>query len=216
MALFPLSAMAATVFVDGGVRYQTMDGFGTSVRVFDDPHVFENFNPATGRAATVLTTAQQNEVLYRLYTELKLTRIRPASPDTGVGTGIEPVNDNSNPDLTDLSKFNFDWKRLDAHADYIARARESGADTFFLSPLSRETWMGTNAQSASDVGEYSEWLLAQVRRSAERGVRLPYLSVANEPSYSRNPLSGEFMREVIKNLGPRLRAEGFRHPVRRH
>lgn len=200
---------AATVLVDGSVRHQTMDGFGSSVRVFDDPHVFDNFDPSTARAATVLTTAQQDQVLDRLYTDLKLTRVRPASPDTAVGSGIEPVNDNNNPNLTDLSKFNFDWKRLDAHVDYIATARERGADTFFLSPLGREAWMGTNAQSSSDVGEYAEWLLAQVRRSAERGVTLPYLSVANEPSYSRNTMSGEFMREVIKNLGPRLRAEGF-------
>jgi len=205
--LFPSAVRAATVLMDGSVRYQTMDGFGTSVRVFDDPHVFENFNPATGRAATVLTTAQQDQVLNRLYTDLKLTRVRPASPDTTVGSGIEPVNDNNNPNLTDLSKFNFDWKRLDAHVDYIARARDRGADTFFLSPLSREAWMGTT--TANDVAEYSEWLLAQVKRSAERGVRLPFLSVANEPSYTRNTMSGAFLRDVIKNLGPHLRAEGF-------
>ncbi len=204
-----ISLTAATVLIDGGARYQTMDGFGSSVRVFDDPHVFDNFNPATGRAATQLTVSQQDQVLDRLYVDLKLTRVRPASPDTAVGSGIEPVNDNSNPNVTDLSKFNFDWKRLDAHVDYIARARQRGADSFFLSPLSRETWMGTNALSSSDIGEYAEWLLVQVRRSAERGVTLPYLSVANEPSYSRNSMSGEFMREVIKNLGPRLRAEGF-------
>ncbi len=91
--LFSTGVSAATVSVDGSVRYQRMDGFGTSVRVFDDPHVFENFNPVTGRAATVLTIAQQDQVLDRLYTDLKLTRVRPASPDTGVGSGIEPVND---------------------------------------------------------------------------------------------------------------------------
>lgn len=37
---------------------------------------------------------------------------------------------------------------------------------------------------------------------------MPYLSVANEPSYSRNPLSGPFVRDVIKILGPKLRAAG--------
>src|SRR5829696_700779 len=65
---------AATVLVDGGVRYQAMDGFGTSFRVFDDPHVFDNFNPSTARAATVLTAAQQDQILDRLYTDLKLNR----------------------------------------------------------------------------------------------------------------------------------------------
>lgn len=202
-----LSEARAAVVVDGAVRFQTMDGFGSSVRVFDDPHVFDNFNPATGRAATTMTAAEQDEILDKLYTDLKLTRVRPASPDTAVGAGIEPVNDNSDPLVTDLSKFNFTWKHLDAHVDYIVRARERGANTAFLSPLSRESWMGTS--TASDVAEYSEWLLAQVRRSADRGVRLPYLSVANEPSYTRNTMSGAFLRDVIKNLGPRLQAEGF-------
>ena len=199
--------LAASVAIDGTIRHQTMDGFGSSLRVFDDPHVFENFNPETRRAATVLTPAQQAEVMDRLYRDLKLTRVRPVNPDTAVGAGIEPVNDNSNPNLTDLSKFNFSWKNLDAHTDYLVRARERGATTFFHSPLNRETWMGTTTQS--DAAEYAEWLLAQVRRSAERGVRLPYLAVANEPSYGRNSMSGEFIRDVIKNLGPRLRAEGF-------
>ena len=202
--------LAVNVTVDGGVRHQTMDGFGHSQRVFDDPHVFENFNPATGRAATVLTTAQQNEVMDRLYRDLGLTRVRPVQPDTAAGSGIEPANDNNDPNVTDPTKFNFEWKRLDAHVDYLARARDRGVDTFFLSPLNRESWMGTStAPGSTDAAEYGEWLMAQVRRAAARGVRLPYLSVANEPSYGRNAMSGEFVRDVIKNVGPRLRAEGF-------
>ncbi|MBA3485304.1 MAG: hypothetical protein H0T51_26205 [Pirellulales bacterium] len=208
LALATLSSnrvSAATVLVDSAIRYQTMDGFGSSERVFDDPHVFDNFNPATGRAATVMTTAQQEAVLDRLYTDLKLTRVRPANPDNG--SGMEAVNDNNDPNVTDLSKFNFSWKNLDAHVDYITRARERGANNFFLSPLGREPWMGTT--TANDAAEYSEWLFAQVKRSADRGVRLPFLSVANEPSYSRNTMSGQFIRDVIKNLGPRLRADGF-------
>ena len=206
--LLPASVRgAAQVSVDAAVRYQRIDGFGSSERVFDDPHVFENFNAATGRAATVLTPAQQNDVLDRLYKDLKLTRVRPASPDTAVGAGIEATNDNGDPNVQDASKFNFGWKNLDAHVDYMSRARERGATTFYLSPLGRESWMGTS--TATDVAEYGEWLMAQVRRSAEQGVRLPYLSVANEPSYSRNTMSGQFVRDVIKNVGPRLRAEGF-------
>ena len=202
--------LAVNVTVDGGVRHQTMDGFGHSLRVFDDPHVFENFNPATGRAATVLTTAQQNEVMDRLYRDLGLTRVRPVQADTATGSGIEPTNDNSDPNATDPTKFNFEWKRLDAHVDYLARARDRGVDTSFLSPLNRESWMGTStAPGSTDAAEYGEWLMAQVRRAAARGVRLPYLSVANEPSYGRNSMSGEFIRDVIKNVGPRLRAEGF-------
>jgi len=40
-------------------------------------------------------------------------------------------------------------------------------------------------------------------------VALPYLSIVNEPSYSRNTMSGAFIRDVIKILGPKLRAAGL-------
>src|SRR6266498_809637 len=99
---------AADVTIDASTVYQRMDGFGSSERVFDDPHVFNNFNATTARAATVLTTAQQDEVLDRLYVDLRLTRVRPAQPDQtaeGHMGGIEPRNDNGDPNVTDFSKF---------------------------------------------------------------------------------------------------------------
>ena len=118
---------AVTVTIDGGVFFQRMEGFGTSSRVFDDPHVYENFNPATSRSATILTTGQQDEVLDRLYVELGLTRVHPVNPDVGTlegqpYIGVEPANDNADPYLTDLSKFDFSWKNLDAHVNDISRA----------------------------------------------------------------------------------------------
>lgn len=205
-------ARAATVTIDARAVFQRMEGFGTSSRVFDDPHVYENFNPTTQRAATVLTTAQQDEVLDRLYVELGLTRVHPVNPDVGTlegqpYIGVEPTNDNADPNVTDLSKFDFSWKNLDAHVIDISRARQRGVTTYFLSPLNRQTWMGTT--TANDAAEYAEWLLAMVLRAQTLGVTLPYLSVANEPSYSRNTMSGAFIRDVIKNLGPRLRAAGL-------
>ena len=195
---------AADVTVDARTVFQRVDGFGASERVFDDPHVFNNFNPATARALTTLTTNQQNDVLDRLYVDLQLTRVRPANPETQAGVGIEPQNDNADPNVINTNGFNFAWKNLDAHTDYIMRARQRGVNTWFLSPLNRETWMGTT--TTNDAAEYAEWLLAQALRCQSLGVPLPYLSVANEPSYSRNTLSGAFIRDVIKILGPKLRA----------
>lgn len=206
-AAAPAGAVALSVTIDGLDRRQTIAGFGSSERAFDDPHVFENFNATTGRSLTVLTTPQQDEVLDKLYRDLRLTRVRSVNPDTAPGAGIEPVNDNNDPNVLDATKFNFAWKRLDVHCEYFDRARQRGASTFFLSPLNRETWMGTT--TPADAAEYAEWLLAQVRRCAALGIRLPYLSVANEPSHDANPMSGSFIRDVIKALGPRLRAEGF-------
>lgn len=193
----------ADVAIDVRARHQTMQGFGTSERVFDDPHVFENFDPNTARAATLLTPAQQDEILDQLYTRLRLTWVRPATE-----SGIEPENDNQDPEVTDLSRFNFEWKRTDAHVDYVRRAMARGVQGFFLSPILRENWMGVSTDR--DVAEYAEWSMAMIRRWRTLGVELPYFSPANEPGAESNPLSGPFLRDLIKKMGPKLRAEGFR------
>ena len=208
-----------TVIIDANTEYQTIDGFGTSERTFDDPHLSGRIDPVTGRAMVVVPAADQEQILNALYlpSQLGLTRVRPVNPDTadpdstGVRTPIEPVNDNNDPYVTDLTKFNFEWKALDDHCHYINRARQfgRGVNTYFLSPLNRERWMSVDPANPNNAAEYAEWMLAQVQRCRQLGVDFPYLSIANEPSYFRNEISAEFVRDVIKNLGPRLRSAGF-------
>ncbi len=94
-----------TVDINTGTAFQTMQGFGTSVRLFDDPHVFDNFDPITQRAATTMTIAQQDEVLNKLYIDLKLTRVRPIIE----GNDIEVINDNADANITDLTKLQFSY-----------------------------------------------------------------------------------------------------------
>ena len=175
--------------------------------MFEDPHVFD----ATG-APPPVSAQQRGAVFDALYGELGLTRVRPVQPETNADppVGIEVANDNGDPFSTDLSRFDFSGRRLDAHAGHVAAARSRGAGVAWMSPLNREAWMGTS--TSADVAEYAEWLLAQVRRFKERGAALDYVSVGNEPSYSRNTMSGAFMRDVIKVLGSRLAAEGLLVP----
>ncbi len=188
-----------------------MAGFGTTQRLFEDPHLFNNLNSSTGQALTTLTSVQQDEVLDKLYLELKLTRLRSAMA-SGTGLtggnppGIEPVNDNSDPNVTDLSKFNFGG--VDAHCGYINRLKPRGVTTYFPSPGRRELWMGVVSHT-NDAAEYAEWLYAQLERCRNLGVDFPYLSVSNEPSYVQNNMSGWFIRDVIKILGPKLQVNGF-------
>lgn len=192
-----------------GAVFQTIDGFGSSSRVLTDPHVFDVNGPAP-----TMSRAQQDAVLDALYGELRLTRIRPVQPDTAAGpppVGIEVANDNSDPSVTDLTRFTFAGRRLDDHAALVARVKARGVAVAWISPLNREPWMGVSP-GTEDVAEYAEWLLAQVRRFRQGGGRLDYLSIANEPSYFRNRMSGAFIRDVIKNLGPRLDAEGLLVP----
>lgn len=191
-----------------GTVFQTIGGFGSSSRVLNDPHVFN-----VQGAAPRMSMGQQDALLDALYVELGLTRIRPVQPDTAAGpppVGIEVANDNSDPSVTDLTRFTFAGRRLDDHAALVVRVKARGVKVAWISPLNREPWMGV--APGRDVSEYAEWLLAQVRRFSKRGGRLDYLSIANEPSYSRNTMSGEFIRDVIKSLGPRLKAEGLLVP----
>lgn len=192
-----------------GTVSQTIDGFGTSARTFTDPHVFD-----VQDAAPTMSSAQQAAVLDALYVELGLTRIRPIQPDTTAGpppVGIEIANDDFDPLSTDLARFSFEGRRLDDYPPVVARAKERGVSVAWNSPLNREPWMGVSP-GTDDAAEYAEWLLAQVRRFSQGGARLDYISIVNEPSYSRNPMSGAFIRDVVKNLGPRLDAEGLLVP----
>ena len=190
-----------------GTVYQAIDGFGSSERGFDDPHIFDDQTPPP------MTASQRGAVLAALYGDLGLTRVRPVQPETTAGpppNGIEVANDNADPYATNLAGFNFASRRVDAHADFLLEATPYGATTAWNSPLNREAWMGTT--TGADVAEYSEWLLAQVRRFAQRGAPLDYVSIANEPSFSRNTMSGAFIRDVIKDLAPRLAREGLLVP----
>ena len=205
LALLSSTTSGARLVVDSTIRHQAMEGFGASVHAFEDPGLFPDL--PTGSTTPTITTKQQGEVLDLLYQSLNLRRVRPATPDSAGNADIEATNDNDSPDITDLSRFNFDGSRLDSHLTYYAGANRRGADAMLLSPNRREAWMGTS--TSTDVEEYSEWLLAQARRATQSGTPLRYLSVTNGPTSNGNSMSAEFIRDVIKNVGPRLQNQGF-------
>jgi O-glycosyl hydrolase len=203
----PLPPTEATIVVESGRGYQTIEGFGTTERLFDDPHVTNTFNPATGRAAVVVPPADQARILDALYVDLGLTRVRyNPRDDQGTDVAIEAVNDNDDPNVTDLSKFSFDWKKNDGHVAYVQAVRPRGVTTYFASPLTIENWM-----TESNPEEYVEWAMAILRRWREMGAEMPYYSILNEPGFPRGGIwSGVYLREVVKRLGARLASEGFR------
>lgn len=184
--------VAVTIFTQE--PRQTMEGFGASSRVWDDPHV-------SNAISTSVPAAAQENVLTLLYTDLGLTRMRPV-----LDGGVEPINDNEDPAAFDWTKFHFEWKRTDAHISLVEQARAKGLTTFFVSPVMLEAWMTEN-----NPDEYVEWALAILLRWRDRGVELPYFSIINEPGYKRSGIwSAEWMRTVVKRLGARMRLEGFR------
>ncbi len=51
-----------------GTTYQVMDGFGTSQRMFDDPHI-NGQSPTASTGGMIVPAAAQNEILTKLYSE---------------------------------------------------------------------------------------------------------------------------------------------------
>lgn len=191
-----------------GQAFQRIDGFGSSERGFADPHLWDlDTAPAT-------SPAQRDEVLDTLYARLGLTRVRAVQPDTAAGpppVGIEAANDNGDPSVLDASKFTFGGRRLDDHAVLLRQIKARGSIATWTSPLNRDRWMGARPGTA-DVAEYAEWIFAQVQRFKQQGAPLDYISVANEPSFKQNPMSGAFIHDVIAALAPRLRDAGLLVP----
>ena len=196
-----LPAADVTVTLDPAQRFQTIQGFGTTQRLFDDPHTTETFNPSTRRAAAVPPASEQAKILDALYRDLGLTRVR-FHPE-----GVEPVNDNTDPGSADLSKFVLDWKAADGHIEAVKSLIARGVTTYYASPLAVEPWM-----NESNPDEYVEWAMVMLRHWKQQGLEMPYFSIMNEPGYygGLKVWSGEWLRDVTKRLGARLAAEGFR------
>ena len=191
---------AGIVTIDPTSRFQTMQGFGTTERLFDDPHVTETYNQSTQRAGVIPPAADQAKILDALYTQIGLTRVR-FHPDL-----IEPVNDNADPNAADLAKFDFSWQKSDGHIAYIKRLLPLGVTTYFASPVTIEPWMTT-----ANPAEYAEWVIVLLRHWRDQGLEMPYYSIINEPGYVRSGIwPGTWIRDVIKILGPRLAAEGLK------
>lgn len=196
-----LPATDVTVTLDAAQRFQTIQGFGSTQRLFDDPHVTETYDASTGRAAVIPPASDQAKILDALYVDLGLTRVR-IHPE-----GFEPVNDNADPNTADLSKFNFGNRGADGHIAAVKLLLPRGLTTYFASPVVLESWM-----NESNPDEYVEWVMVMLRHWRQQGLEMPYYSILNEPGYyvGGKPWSGEWLRDVAKKLGPLLAAENFR------
>ncbi|HEV7992532.1 MAG TPA: hypothetical protein VGP25_11950 [Gemmatimonadaceae bacterium] len=194
---------AAVITIDPKTTYQTMQGFGASMRLFDDPRTTNTTDLATKRGTAVPSDIEQNVILDRLYTDAGLTRVRFLPSDGG---GIEPVNDNADPLTTDLSKFDFSWKNGDGQLGYMPSLVRRGVSMWFAAPLTQEKWM-----TSANPAEYAEWAITMLRHWKDAGYEMPYFSLENEPGTAAGGnLSGAYLRDVAKLLGARIKAEGLK------
>jgi O-glycosyl hydrolase len=160
---------------------QVVQGFGTSTRVWSDPHLAKSPDVS-------VPPAGQRQVLQAIQ-RLGLTRIRPVL-DPGVQK--QPGG-----------PFDFSGKLGDAHAAFIEQARPYGIRTVFPGPVYLESWM-----TADDPGAYVDWAMAMLERFRRDGVDLALYAPLNEPAISGD-FPPKWMHDVVLELGRRMRAAGF-------
>lgn len=181
----------SVVTIDVADERQTMDGFGASTRVWSDVHM-------SGQADAVIPAEAQAEILQRLYGDLGLTRQRSV-----IDRGIEPVNDNDDPTVVNEAAFDFTGMLLDEHIALVEAAQPFGLSTFFAAPVNLEEWM-----EPTETAEYVEWAMVLLRHWRDAGAEPPFFSPVNEPAL-RAARSAPWLRDVVRELGRQLRAEGF-------
>jgi O-glycosyl hydrolase len=197
---------AAVVTLDPKTKFQTMQGFGASMRLFDDPRTTNTSNPATGRGIAVPSDIDQNTLLDLVYVDAGLTRVRFLPGDGGT----EASNDNADPAVADSAKFDFSWTRGDGQIALMPGLVRRGVTTHFIATPALESWMTTAAPE-----EYAEWLFVSLRHWRDRGYELPYVSLRNEPGKAAGGgvLSGAYLRDVTKLLGARIKADGMKTKI---
>ncbi len=176
-------AAETNVTVDLRATRQAIQGFGSSERVWSDPHLGKSGN-------TSVPADVQAEILTALYRRLGLTRVRPVL-DNGVQK--QPGG-----------PFDFSGKLADAHAAFVEQARPYGLKTVFPGPVYLEDWMREN-----DPDSYVAWAMAMLKRWRADGVELELYAPLNEPKIARD-FAPEWMRQVVRRLGAQMRAAGFK------
>lgn len=174
---------AASVTVDLRMPLQLMQGFGSSERVWDDPHM-------SNSPTTIVPRAAQDEILTALYRRLGLTRVRVV-----LDPGIQPKRG---------AAFDFSGKFGETQIAFIKQAKTFGLETFFPGPVYLEEWL-----TPADVGPYVDYAMGVLRYWRSQGLEPPLYAPLNEPR-ENGDFPAEWMHDVVVELGRRLQAEGFR------
>ena len=191
-------ASAVRVDIDLAATHQTIDGFGAFM----------------GSGSGVIADRP-----LRLAADIGMTMARFGVIDVE----FEPVNDNSDPDVSDWSRFDTDAVPLET-----MRLLRDNTDvekfilTFWSPPawmkrnksLSAEGWSTDNKLEPFYYEEYAEHVAALIRMiQFETGIELYAVSLQNEPEFNEPYASCQInpneMRDLIKVVGPRLEAEGL-------
>jgi O-glycosyl hydrolase len=161
--------------------------------------------------------------------DLRATACRIGINGSAYKNPFEPVNDNEDPYVLDLSKFNrniTDW-------DNVRYLMESGVETFIMTVWSPEAWMKDNYSvdmAGPGVGtdndktdnklsyhyydEFAEYLVAYCKMFLEEtGKELTAIGMQNEPAfhepYGSAILDPVHFAQLVEIVGDRFKEEGL-------
>jgi len=189
---------SGTITVDPGIRYQTMDGFGTSLGMFDDPHLNGSHDFSGG--GLIMTEAQKDTILDLLYSPTKgigLNRARVHLVTLGWQPtyGARVITDAPPP-----------GPRGQPTMDLIGRATQRNPDfkTGFQIGL-YDRWI-TPATSPLDVATYIKTGLDYARQN---GHEPDWVGIQNEPSVASVRFTGANLRDITIALKRLLESDGY-------
>jgi len=175
-----------------------MDGFGTSMRLWDDPHLngLSNTAPTGG---IVMTEAQRDTIYDLLYSPtlgigLNRLRVRMIEPGWQSEEGAKLVTDGPYP-----------GPHAAAMLDFIQRARirnPSLRTGFQVGNF--DAWI-TRSTLPLTVARYIKTTLDYAR---SRGQEPDWAGIQNEPSITAPDFSGENLRDIAIELKNLLKADG--------
>jgi O-glycosyl hydrolase len=143
--------------------------------------------------------------------------------DGSVGWSLEPVNDNQDPNILDLSKFQFPLSSIQEAQQAIAL----GVTTFIGSVWSAPYWTKKNLSGgvpyyssnddfvdSSMYAEFAEWMAGTCIDFKEKtGVYLYAVSCQNEPQFDEIYGSGNYtgpqLNDLVRTTGQKLVAMGI-------
>lgn len=193
-------ALSVTVTVDQTVRHQTIEGFGAhgSMDVWWHSGPFYNDAFLDLVVDSIGLTMNRNQFY----------------PD------FEETNENGNPDVLDMQKFNYNGKFMQRQKDWLIALKNKAAESgepmrFTVAYWTPPAWMKTNnalidgSLRADMYDEFVEFTEATVRAYREQcGIELYALSLENEP---RTPHPWESCvytateyRDLVRMAGPHL------------
>jgi glucosylceramidase len=187
-----------TISITPSVTFQTIDGFGSSARNFDDPHV-NGLSPTASSGGIITTAAQRDDIYDLLYDPVRgigLNRVRftLTNPGWQLSDGGPIVTDGPypGPQATKTLAYLDNGLRRNPEFKYAFQSGEF------------DSWITGDTPPARIAG----YIKSGLDYAKSKGYEPDWQGVGNEPSNGPPYFTGAQLREIIKALGSLLDADG--------